>query len=57
MIWYANKSTILIGNGKNYHFGDGFMYVPEFDASWLGGETYHLIFGQYFEIPTIVAPR
>ena len=20
MIWYANKSTILIGNGKNYYF-------------------------------------
>ena len=25
MIWYANKSTILIGNGKNCYFNEGFM--------------------------------
>ena len=45
MIWYANKSTISIGNGKIYYFCEGF-YVPEFDVSWLGGRTYYLLFGQ-----------
>ena len=27
MIWYANKSTILIGNSKNYYYGECFMYL------------------------------